>query len=403
MFLDLDRFKIINDTLGHNVGDQLLTHVANRLTTVLRDGDTIARMGGDEFTIILCDLDTTDEAAAIAGRVLDAFTGPVSLNGREMFISTSIGISIYPQDGSDVETLVRNADSAMYRAKELGRNTYQFYSASMDAESAARIALDSGLRKALEQKEFVTHYQARVDLNSGKVLGAEALVRWQHPEHGLIPPAKFIQLAEDTGLIVPLTEWVIHTACSQNKVWQEAGLLPMDITVNISTRSFQQGDLIKIVQEALSQNSLEPKYLKLELTESTLMHNPDVAVSTLEKLKAMGVKIMIDDFGTGQSSLSYLKRFPVDAVKIDQSFVKDITTNPDNAAIAGAIIAMAHSLKLKVIAEGVETLEQLEFLRSLNCDEMQGYFVSRPAPVDEFTHLLWEARRSDSHGILRVA
>jgi diguanylate cyclase (GGDEF)-like protein len=403
MFLDLDRFKIINDTLGHNVGDQLLTHVANRLTTVLRDGDTIARMGGDEFTIILCDLDTTDEAAAIAGRVLDAFTGPVSLNGREMFISTSIGISIYPQDGSDVETLVRNADSAMYRAKELGRNTYQFYSASMDAESAARIALDSGLRKALEQKEFVTHYQARVDLNSGKVLGAEALVRWQHPEHGLIPPAKFIQLAEDTGLIVPLTEWVIHTACSQNKVWQEAGLLPMDITVNISTRSFQQGDLIKIVQEALSQNSLEPKYLKLELTESTLMHNPDVAVSTLEKLKAMGVKIMIDDFGTGQSSLSYLKRFPVDAVKIDQSFVKDITTTPDNAAIAGAIIAMAHSLKLKVIAEGVETLEQLEFLRSLNCDEMQGYFVSRPAPVDEFTHLLWEARRSDSHGILRVA
>lgn len=403
MFLDLDRFKTVNDTLGHNVGDILLKQVSERLMLLLREVDTIARMGGDEFTIILSDIGSVEEAAIIADRILAAFSDPFDLNGNEVYISTSIGIGIYPEDGTDVETLVKNADTAMYRAKELGKNTYQFYSDSLDADAAARIAMDSGLRRGLERDEFVTFYQARVDLQTGIIVGSEALVRWKHPELGLVLPAQFLSLAEETGLIVPMSEKVLRTACIQNKTWQDAGLPKIDITVNVSARHFRQGDLVLSVTSILEETGLAPEYLSLELTESTLMHNPEAAAATLCRLKDAGIKILIDDFGTGHSSLSYLKKFPVNAVKLDQSFVKDITTNSDDAAISKAVVAMAHSLKLNVIAEGVETLGQLEFLRNLKCDEMQGYFISRPVPADEFTQLLQDSQLNTPQGLLFAA
>jgi EAL domain-containing protein (putative c-di-GMP-specific phosphodiesterase class I) len=314
-----------------------------------------------------------------------------------------MGISLYPADGNDVETLVRQADNAMYRAKEQGRNTYHLYSDALSVAAVEQMTLVNGLRNALDRDEFVLHYQPRVDIRTGEILGAEALVRWRHPDLGLVPPSQFIGLAEETGLIVPMSEWVMRTACAQNKEWQDAGLPPIGIAVNISTRQFQHKGLRKTVEKVLRETGLDSNYLDLELTESTLMQNPDLALQLLCKLKAMGVRVSIDDFGTGYSSLSYLKRFPIDAVKIDQSFVRDITSNPDDAAIAGAIVAMAHSLKLKVIAEGVETLEQLAFLRSLNCDEMQGYFVSRPVPSEEFRQLLEDARRPTAHRLLRAA
>ncbi|HOM70908.1 MAG TPA: EAL domain-containing protein [Armatimonadota bacterium] len=394
MFLDLDRFKIINDTLGHSAGDILLTHVAKRLTTVLRDVDTIARMGGDEFTIIISEIDSPDEVSIIAEKVLKSFPEPFYVNDQEVFVSPSIGISLFPTDGADAETLVKNADTAMYRAKDFGRNTYQFYAHLPNTTGIEQVSLDRDLRKAIEQQQLMPYYQARVDLRTNEVLGAEALVRWKHPGLGLLSPAHFIPLAEETGLIVPLSNWMLRTVCAQNVAWQKQGLEPMDIAVNISARHFLHSDLVESVSTALDETGLDPCYLGLELTESTLMHNPDTAAAALQKLKDMGVKISIDDFGTGYSSLSYLKKFPVDAVKIDQSFIKDITTNPDDAAIAGAVIAMAHSLKLKVIAEGVETLEQLEFLKSINCDEMQGYFISRPVPAEDFQQLLWTQRNS---------
>jgi len=383
MYLDLDRFKIINDTLGHNFGDLLLQGVAERLMTCLRETDTLARMGGDEFTIILTDIMTAEDATSVAKKVLDVLSEPFFLGGREFFITASIGISIFPSDGADVETLVKNADTAMYRAKEQGRNNYYLYTEALNSAAMEWMTLDNSLRKALERREFLVYYQPRVEIRTGQTLGTEALIRWQHPEFGLVSPAHFIPLAEETGLIVPISEWVIQTACAQNKAWQNTGIHPMSVSVNISARQFQQEELVSTVKQALAQSGLAPHYLDLELTESTLMQDPDSAVEILLELKSMGVQISIDDFGTGYSSLSYLKRFPIDAVKIDRSFVRDITTNPDDAAIAGAVVAMAHSLKLKVIAEGVETLEQLEFLRGLKCDEMQGYFITPPVPAEQ--------------------
>jgi diguanylate cyclase (GGDEF)-like protein len=403
MFLDLDGFKLVNDTLGHDGGDLLLRKVAERLTGCLREVDTVARMGGDEFTIILEDIKQAQDAAKVARKVLDALSKAFVLRGRELTVTASMGISLYPADGNDVETLVRQADNAMYRAKEQGRNTYHLYSDALSVAAVEQMTLVNGLRNALDRDEFVLHYQPRVDIRTGEILGAEALVRWRHPDLGLVPPSQFIGLAEETGLIVPMSEWVMRTACAQNKEWQDAGLPPIGIAVNISTRQFQHKGLRKTVEKVLRETGLDSNYLDLELTESTLMQNPDLALQLLCKLKAMGVRVSIDDFGTGYSSLSYLKRFPIDAVKIDQSFVRDITSNPDDAAIAGAIVAMAHSLKLKVIAEGVETLEQLAFLRSLNCDEMQGYFVSRPVPSEEFRQLLEDARRPTAHRLLRAA
>ncbi|MDO8589261.1 MAG: EAL domain-containing protein [Armatimonadota bacterium] len=390
MFLDLDRFKLINDTLGHNAGDQLLRKVADRLKTCLREGDTLARMGGDEFTITLADMQSERDAVAVAQRALDALTDQFLIAGHELFISTSIGISLFPAHGSDVETLVKNADAAMYRAKEQGRNCYKVFSGSLNVDATARVRLESGLRKAIDKDQLVLHYQPRVDIRSGRITGGEALVRWQHPELGLLPPDQFIPVAEETGLIVGLTEWVLRTACDQNMAWQRAGHPIMDVAVNVSARHFQNASLLTAVENALHSSGLAAECLCLELTENALTLNPEAAAGVLRDLKSMGVRLAIDDFGAGRASLNYLKRFPVDVVKIDRSFVRDLTTDPNDAAIAGAVVAMAHSLKLKVVAEGVETLEQLDFLRSLNCDEMQGYFVSRPVRPAAFADLLME-------------
>lgn len=399
MFLDLDSFKLINDTLGHSIGDDLLKMVAERLTTALRDVDTIARMGGDEFTVIMTGLSGVEDAASIARRALQAFSTPFQLGSHELYVTPSIGISLFPSDGLDAETLVRNADAAMYRAKEEGRNNYQIYTEALNAAAVERVTLERNLRRALERNEFVLYYQPRLSIKTRQVLGVEALVRWRHPELGLIPPAQFIPLAEDTGLIVPISEWVLQTACRQNKAWQDAGLLSVDVAVNISPRQFHQDDLRSTVESALFTSGLESQYLGLELTETTLMQNPETAAEILRELKDMGVKLAIDDFGTGYSSLSHLKKFPIDSVKIDQSFVREITISPDDAAIAGAVVAMAHSMNLRVTAEGVETLEQLEFLKSLNCDEMQGYFIGRPMPAEDVEVLL----RGDSGSVGKAA
>ncbi len=388
MFVDLDRFKYINDTMGHNVGDLLLGHVASRLTDTMREVDTVARMGGDEFTVIVDEISCPENAEEAARRALEALSKPVLLGGREVFISASIGISLYPQHGPDVEALVKNADTAMYRAKEQGPNNYHIYTEALNIAASMRAKLGNDLHRALKCGEFVVHYQPSLDLNSGEIVGTEALVRWQHPKIGLISPLEFIPLAEELGLIVPISEWVLRTSCAQNKAWQDAGLPPIDVAVNVSPRHLQHDSVVTAVRQALSETGLDSRYLTLELTEGTLIESPDLAAATLRELKEVGVQVAIDDFGTGYSSLNYLKRFPADVVKIDRSFVSDVTSNPDDAAIVGAVIAMAHSLKLRVIAEGVETCDQLHFLRSLNCDGMQGYFISRPLPAEEITFLL---------------
>jgi diguanylate cyclase (GGDEF)-like protein len=388
MFLDIDRFKVVNDGLGHQIGDQLLTQLASRLTKCVRDEDTVARMGGDEFTIILSDVESTADAIEVAERVLSTCSTPFDLDDEKMHVSLSIGLSFYPNDGTDIETLVKSADAAMYRAKEGAGNGYVCFTQDLEAESAVSIEIESSLRHALERDQFVLHYQPRVGLVTGKVLGVEALIRWQHPELGLLYPDDFISIAERTGLIMPIGEWVLRTACMQNMAWQKAGIPPMEIAVNVSARQFEQGDLLGLVKRTLRETGLAPEYLGLELTESTVMHHVDCANSIMSELKAMGVRVYIDDFGTGHSSLSYLKHLPADIVKIDKSFVKDITSDPDSAAIAGAIIAMAHRLNLSVVAEGVETLDQLDFLTSMNCDEMQGYFVSRPVAPESLLDIL---------------
>lgn len=388
MFLDLDRFKLVNDTLGHNIGDLLLKEVAIRLSANIRDTDIVARMGGDEFIVTIGELSSTRDIAVIAQKILKALSEPFVLNGHELSISASIGISIYPQDGVDVETLVKNADTAMYRAKEQGRNRYHLFTEALNTAVIERMTLEHNMRKALERNEFLVYYQPRVNIATGKTVGMEALVRWQHKELGLISPSQFIPLAEETGLIVPISNWVLREACKQNKAWQDAGLPPMEIAINISARLFQQESLLLSINRVLKETGLDPRYLELELTESTLMNNSEFTIETLHQIKAMGVRVSIDDFGTGYSSLSRLKRFPVDSLKIDRSFVKDITTNADDAAVATMVVAMARSLNLKVVAEGVETLEQLQFLKSLACDEMQGYFISRPVDAEEFTQFL---------------
>lgn len=388
VFLDLDNFKLTNDTLGHGIGDALLKKVADRLSESLRHVDTIARMGGDEFTIILTDIKSEANVEHLAKKALDAFSESFHVEGHDIFITPSIGISIYPRDGEDAETLVKNADTAMYQTKEKGKNNYCVYTEAFNHATTERISLENNLRKAVEREEFILHYQPRLSIKSGRILGVEALVRWRHPGHGILPPAQFIPLAEETGLIIPIGEYVLRAACAQNKAWQEAGIAPIGVAVNVSARQFHREDLQTTVQRALDDTGLDPQYLGLELTESILMQNPSASINILDKLIAMGIRLSLDDFGTGYSSLSYLKRFPIDAVKLDQSFVREITTNVSDAAIARAVIAMAHSMKLEVIAEGVETLEQLEFLRSLSCDEMQGYFVSHPVPAEECEILL---------------
>jgi diguanylate cyclase (GGDEF)-like protein len=399
LFLDLDNFKRINDTLGHRVGDQLLEQVAKRLFTSVRSEDrihrsesgellqTVARLGGDEFTVMVNHIDQPEDAARVAQRILHILAEPSMVDGHELFVSTSIGIAICPSDGKDMQTLLKNADIAMYHAKAQGRGHYQFYNSSMNATALEKLELESSIRRALDRNEFILFYQPRMDGASGKVVGNEALLRWRHPVKGLLVPADFIGLMEETGLIVPIGAWVIKEACRQNKAWQDAGLPAVPVSVNISSLQFRQPDLAEVIRRALSVSNLDGRYLELEVTESMLMQD---AESTVRNLKQLGILISIDDFGTGFSSLNYLKRFPVDALKIDRSFVKHVDSDRDNAAIARAIIALARSLDLSVVAEGVETSNERHFLFENGCLEMQGFLFSRPIEPDALARL-WKS------------
>ncbi|MCZ6637519.1 MAG: EAL domain-containing protein [Alphaproteobacteria bacterium] len=384
LLLDLDRFKMVNDTLGHAFGDKVLQEVAKRITALIGDGDTLARPGGDEFVVLLNNIKGARDAAKIADRIIQMLSKPIIIDGHEVFVSTSIGISLFPNDGVDKNDLITNADVAMYRAKEEGRNHFQFYTPGMNAATVERLTLENDLRRVIDRDELVLHYQPQMDLHTGQITGVEALVRWQHPELGLIPPARFIPVAEETGLIVPIGQWVLNTACAQTKAWVDAGYPPVVVSVNLSSRQFHQEDMVETVTTALRDSGLNAKQLMVEITESSLMKNPDDAVVTLCLLHNMGVGMSIDDFGTGYSSLGHLKRFPLQELKIDRSFVSDVTENPQDAAIIRAILAMAHSLEIKVIAEGVETEEQLNFLEDAGCDGIQGFHISKPLPARDF-------------------
>jgi len=393
LFLDLDRFKVINDSLGHSVGDELLRRIAERVSGCIREGDTVARLGGDEFTVLVPAISHEEDAAKIAQKILEVIRLPFFIDQRELFVTTSIGVALYPSDGVDAETLLRNADTAMYRAKDQGRDNYQLYTPAMNSKALERLSLESRLRQALHNDELVLYYQPLIDLRSGQVRGAEALLRWRHPTLGLVPPADFISLAELSGLIVPIGHWVLRTACAQVRSWQQMGFPNLSVAVNLSSRQFQQTDLVHQVTDALERSQLPAGALDLEITESNAMQNAEISISTLGSLKDLGVSLSMDDFGTGYSSLNYLKRFPIDRIKIDQSFVRDVTQDPDDAAIAIAVIAMAHSMQLSVVAEGVETEEQLAFLRRNLCDEMQGFLFSPPVPASEFEKLLKSNRK----------
>lgn len=384
---DLDHFKVINDSLGHAAGDALLQAVAGRLRSSVREADTVARLGGDEFVIVIPDVTKAEDATAVARKVLEVLSQPFIIENQEMYISASIGISLYPRDGEHEEILLKNVDLAMYRAKHEGRSNFCFYTEEMNARNRERQAMESELHHALKRGEFLLHYQPKVDLRSGKVVGVEALIRWQHGERGLISPEKFIPLAEETGLILPIGAWAMKTACSQNRAWQDAGLPPISIAVNLSARQFRHHDLVGLVKQVLQETGLQAQYLELELTESVIMQEAEEAISTLLELKALGVQLSLDDFGTGYSSLNYLRRFPLDNLKIDRSFVKGIASNPHDTTIVKTVIALAHSFNLKVIAEGVETEEQLAFLHAHDCDEMQGYLFSKPLPPENLTGL----------------
>ncbi|HVZ81378.1 MAG TPA: EAL domain-containing protein [bacterium] len=382
--LDLDRFKNINETLGHILGDKLLVAVAERLLEVLHESETIARFGGDEFTLLLPQINSVEEATQHAQKIIELLAAPFKVSNHELHLTTSIGISFYPEDGENAELLLKNAETAMYRAKEQGRNNYQLYASVMNVSAFKQLLMENSLRRALDREEFVVYYQPQYEIKTQKLVGAEALVRWKHPDLGLVFPTEFIGLAEETGLIVPIGEWVIRNVCAKNKEWQEAGCEKVCIGVNLSARQFQQRNLVASISQILHDTGLDPKWLGLEITESIAMKNADFTISALNELKKMKIKLSLDDFGTGYSSLSYLKRFPLEALKIDRSFVRDITTDPNDAAIVNAVVALAHSLKLTVVAEGVETETQLEFLRNNHCDAVQGYIFSHPLSEDNF-------------------
>ena len=388
MFLDLDRFKNINDTLGHTVGDQLLLQLSERLSNSVRDGDTIGRFGGDEFAILLDDINSDSHISLLAEKLLDTLKKPFKINKHELFVTASIGISIFPNDGEDSDTLLRNADVAMYRAKDLGKNNYQFYSDDLSARIFERMTLESHLRHALERNEFVLYYQPQIDTRTQKIMGVEALLRWKHPEFGLVTPNNIVPLMEETGLIEKVGHWALETACRQARKWHDAGWTYLHLSVNISSRQFNDPDFISLVHDIISTTGINPEYLELELTESMLIRNASATINALNTLSSLGVRFAIDDFGTGYSSLSYLRRFPIDTIKIDRSFIHDVTDNPDDAAIASAIIVMGQNLSLNVIAEGVENQQQLEFLSSRNCHYLQGNLFSRPLPAEEFSTLL---------------
>jgi diguanylate cyclase (GGDEF)-like protein/PAS domain S-box-containing protein len=387
VFIDLDRFKYVNDTLGHEAGDALLKLLAARLQDVVRDADTVARMGGDEFVLVLPDQVDDGAGEAVMQRIMEAVSQPLQIEDHEFFLTCSIGVATFPNDGDTAERLIKHADIAMYRAKEMGRNTCQFYTESMNERTLERLAMEGDLRHALERGEFELHYQPQVSLPHGAIVGMEALLRWNHPSLGQISPARFIGLAEEMGLIVPIGAWVLRTACAQARAWQLDGLGDLRVAVNLSARQFTQKALEQSIASMLAEVGLAPQLLEIELTESMVMSDVEHAITILRNLKALGVHISIDDFGTGYSSLSYLRRFPIDALKIDQSFVKDLSVDPDDAAIVRSIISLAHSLRLQVIAEGVETNEQLAFLRAHGCDQMQGYLFSRPLDARAFERL----------------
>jgi diguanylate cyclase (GGDEF)-like protein/PAS domain S-box-containing protein len=393
MLIDLDRFKFVNDSMGHKAGDVLLVTIAARLRSALRDTDTVARLSGDEFVVILTEHEDQQLSVDIVQRLMDSVAQPVMLGSKEFFVTCSIGVAAYPTDGAPAESLIEHADIAMYRAKKLGRNNFQFYTPAMNEEAMERVRIESALRNALERDEFVLHYQPQVDLASGEIVGMEALLRWQHPEMGMVAPSRFIGVAEETGLIVPIGAWVMRAACLQNQAWRQAGLGKLRVAVNLSARQFGAPNLIEAIRNVLAETGLAPACLEIELTESLFMSDVALAVELLHSMKGLGVNLSIDDFGTGYSSLSYLSRFPIDVLKIDRSFVAEITRDSNDAAIVASIIALAHNLKLAVIAEGVETEEQLDYLRRHGCDEMQGYYFSRPLPAAEFEQLLRQQGR----------
>jgi diguanylate cyclase len=386
LFLDLDRFKLINDMFGHSAGDYILKAVTERIGSILKEGETISRKGGDEFLLLLTNT-SYEQTKNKAQLILEELEKPFIYEGNELFITCSIGISLYPTDAEDTDSLVKNADIALYRAKDQGKNNYQFYTPQMNEAIQRRALLEKGMRRALERNEFTLHYQPQINLHNGMLIGNEALIRWINPELGMISPLEFIPLAEETGLIVEIGEWVLRTACKQNKEWQDAGAPEMRVSVNLSLRQFQQENLVDLVTEVLRETGLKPQYLELEITESIAMYNEEYVIAKLKALKKLGVRIAIDDFGTGYSSLSYLKKFPIHTLKIDKSFVKDITVDSDDGKIVTAIIAMAHNLRLNVIAEGIETDEQLQFLQQQKCNEAQGYLFSRPLSVEDFNKM----------------
>ena len=398
IFLDLDRFKAINDTLGHAAGDQALRRLSERLLTCLRADDTVGRLGGDEFAFVLPDLADGQDCSRFAEALLQTLALPIRIDQHETVITGSLGVAVFPSDGDDAGTLLKNAGAAMGRAKELGRNNVQFYAPEMHEQAVENLQLEADLRQALAREEFVLRFQAKVSLESGEISGFEALIRWQRPDETLVPPAQFIPLLEQTGLIVPVGEWVIRAACRQIRAWRDEGIKLLPVAINLSARQFQRQDVCGTVKRALAEFEIEPRLLEIEITETTAMEHSEDMVATLRDLKALGVRIAIDDFGTGYSSLSYLKRFPVDSIKIDRSFIGQVADNPDDAAIAKAIIMMAHSLQLTVTAEGVETAAQLAFLVSNSCNEVQGYYFSRPLPGAECGALLKQQLLKPSRG-----
>jgi diguanylate cyclase (GGDEF)-like protein/PAS domain S-box-containing protein len=388
LFLDLDGFKHINDSLSHATGDRLLQAVAKRLLAAVRTSDTVCRLGGDEFVILLSEVAHAGDAGVKAGKILSALSAPFEMEQNTLRITGSIGVSTYPEDGQSAELLIRNADLAMYQAKEKGRSNYQFYEKGMNVRAVERQSIEGDLRCALEKDEFVMHYQPKIDLKTGAITGVEALIRWNHPERGLVGPLQFISIAEDCGLMLPIGKWVLRESCRQAKAWQDAGLPPVEMAVNVSSVEFRNDEFLKGISTILKETGLEPRYLELELTESVLMQHAEFSVPVLQKLKAMGVRLAIDDFGTGYSSLSYLRQFPIDTLKVDQSFIHEINDDTDDATIISAVINMGCRMKHRVIAEGVETAEQLAFLRAHGCDEGQGYYFGRPMPGVETAKLL---------------
>ena len=390
---DLDRFKVVNDSLGHRAGDQLIKEVAHRLAGIARSTDTVGRLGGDEFLFIMDRLAKREDAELIARRAVKALQTPIRLDGVDLHTSASIGIAMFPADGRNAETLIANADAAMYCAKQRGRNNIQLYAAGMNSATQERVKLESELHQALSLKQFELHYQPKVDTKTGLIHGAEALVRWRHPQRGLVPPGEFIPLAESCGLIDSIGEWVVRESCRQARAWQLEGLQPLRVAVNLSAFQFRHGNLLQMIREALQAAQLEPRFLEVEITESALMSDPEESVTILEQLSRMGVVVSVDDFGTGYSSMSYLRRFPIDKLKIDRGFIAELISRADDASIVRAIVSLAHSLRLKVVAEGVETREQLDLLKSLGCDQYQGFCFSPAVPAPQFATLLRESKQ----------